>query len=204
MHFGIGFIYAKPHRSQFDTYLNAVSDTFHLTKALSAPTSYGISGGVHLRTNKTELECSVSYAGFAAQETNANQDVKVKVKTKDIGVNIGMNYFLNKYILVGGHLVLNGHGGDLGATSEHPQPAIEDTKDQLNFLIGYGVTIRAQAGLNIPFSKGSEKGMRIIPFYDFTLNRFSFYNSYDHHLANYSGDHKTRAKGPGIKLVFVL
>lgn len=196
----LGIQYNQPTRSGYDDYLNEVSTYYNLTKPLVADKSYGFTISYVMGTEKSELEAGCSLNFFNNDGTNADATEAVKVKNTDIDIFFGGNYLPNRYLVLGGQLVIHSSSNDLENTSEI---GISAPDDDFNIFKGYSVVFRAQAGVNIPIT---DKGMscRILPYYDLGITKYDFIKSSKHFLTSYDGSPKTNYNAWGVKLQFVF
>ena len=205
----IGVYYGKVNRSGLENYLAAVSDSFSLKGNLNAKNMYGISGMFHARTGKSEFQLGgtlgMSFSNFHSDSGSA---VVFSCKTRSFGIHLGMNFFPVNFFYLGGALKLYSFNGDIkqhGELTSSMSTSLVPTESDANFLRGYSVAARGQAGFNFRYQKGGFAGLRLEGYCEIGT-KFNFYTSLDHQLANYSGDKKSPylAFGGSLILVFQL
>lgn len=185
-------------------YLDTLSTILSLNKAIDVSGAGGMTIYYTSKSGpKNEVEAGISILAknFAFQNDSG---LTLEIKNRLSGLHFGINYYPTRWIVAGAQFKVTNFSGRVKYTNAANDTLFEATPDNINFMIGYSVGLRPQAGFCIPFTptnSNKDYGMRILAFYDLGLSRYNFYDAYDK-IMPYTGNKKTFTSGYGVEITF--
>jgi hypothetical protein len=105
-------------------------------------------------------------------------------KTRSFGIHLGIFFFPVSFFNLGGGLKLYSFNGDIRQNGELPSSMsslLIPTESDANFMRGYSVAARGQAGFSFPYEKGGFAVIRLEAYGEIGT-KFNFYSSLNHQL----------------------
>lgn len=202
-----GIIYTNYTRTNLDSYVDFFTQSVEIPD-MEIANAYGIEFIYSSRNKNTEgiFGGSCTLGGFNRTVSTDNSR-SLALKQSNFSIHFGVDQYILPWFFVGGQFLVTGFSGRAkyeNTGSFIPADTLIDfTEDNLNFLVGYGLGLRAETGFYVPL-KNEGSGIKIMGYYDLGITKFDFYNSFDKVITSYTGDKKTKGKAFGVQLLFTI
>lgn len=204
--FNIGVYYLSPSRTQFDDYINTISNKLGLSGSFKPTTNIGGSFAFSFRSGKSELEAGAGLAtGLRKKSSNAANTVTASLSNKMFDIHFGYSNYVGGPFFLGFDIGVVNNDGKLeqvGAATG----VFESSPESSNPFKGYVFNVKPKAGFFFPFKAGEYSGFKLAAFYSLGLSKYEFYNNdiFDTRLKNYTGATKSSYSAFGAMATLVV